>query len=79
MYNPFVKLVKEGEDPSTEETGDELLHREERTSPDDKEKELTRLREWRAQVEAGMKSEPHSDDPEQLDKIDELIRKIEQQ
>lgn len=77
MENPFVKLVREGEEPSVEKET-ELSYQEERMSPEDKEKRLAEFREWRAQVETGMKMEAHPDDAEQLEKIDEEIRKLEQ-
>lgn len=74
MENPFLKLANSEEIVESEDST-----REEPMTLEDKEKRLADLREWKMQVETGMRDDPHSDDPEQLEKIDELIRKIEQQ
>lgn len=50
----------------------------EEMTPEDKEKRLAELRDWKAQVETGMSTESHPDDAEQLEKIEEEIRKLEQ-
>ncbi len=64
MENPFVKLVRE-EFPSEPESVS-------------KEEALKKLREWRKQVEMGMNMERTREDAQQLEIIDEQIRKIEQ-
>lgn len=82
MYNPFVKLVSKKEEPAVEENPAEdytnLTPSAEPMTPEEKQQRIAELRKWRGQVEAGMNSETHRDDAEQLAKIDEVIRKLEQ-
>ena len=77
MQNPFVKLVnKTEEDPAQDHTN--LIPSVELISTSEKEKRLNELKEWKRQVEAGMAMEHHSDDPEQLERINAEINKLEQ-
>lgn len=77
MNNPFVKLVREGE--AMEEDNGELVPSAEPMTPEEKQNRLEELKEWRRQVEVGLSQESHPDDAEQLEKIDELIKKLEQE
>ena len=67
MKNPFERIFGNSQQ---EKSGQEMVN--------DKEKELARLREWRREVEFGTKMESVPQDREQLDKIDEQIRRLEQ-
>ncbi len=64
MKNPFEKLGSGEKKPEGE--------------PIDKEKQLAMLKDWEAQVKAGMEMDAVPQDREQLDKIQAMIKKLEQ-
>ena len=75
MENPFVKLAKKEE--GSMDDNSELSPSAEPMTSEEKQKRLAELRQWKSEVEGGMKMEPHRDDPEMLDRINEEIKKLE--
>ncbi|OGN09321.1 MAG: hypothetical protein A3C61_01555 [Candidatus Yanofskybacteria bacterium RIFCSPHIGHO2_02_FULL_39_10] len=69
MENPFKKFFHE----------DSELAPPRRMEPEEKAKRLAELKEWKRQVEVGASMERVPDDMEQIDKIDEEIRRLEQE
>ena len=68
MENPFVKLVREG-DENSDDDYTKLTPSAESMIPEDKQKRLADLRMWRDKT----------DDMEEVDRIDNEIRKLEQE
>ena len=56
----------------------ELIPSTESITPEDKQKRLAELREWRRQIEVESSPVTGQDEIEQIDKIEEEIRKLEQ-